>query len=90
MFQVRETQLKSTLREKKRIFWKDTQLLYVIEMEMSGNISIIPPMSWSLDGISVLSFCTNEQNVGLVKTLKTLKRKSNFKRKNTLSSTYPL
>lgn len=87
---MRETQLRSTLREKKRICWKDTQLLYVIEMEMSGKISIIPPMPWSLVGISVLSFCTNEQNLGVVKTLKTLRRKSNFKRKDTLSLTNPL
>lgn len=87
---MRETQLKSTLREKKRICWKDTQSLYVIEMEMSGKISIIPPMSWSLDSISVLHVCTNVQNLRMVKTLKALRRKSSFKRKDTLSSTYPL
>lgn len=54
-------------------------------MEMSGKISIISPMSWSLVGMSVLSFCTNEQNLGVVKTSEPLRRKSNFERKDTLS-----
>lgn len=77
-------------REKKRICWKDTQSLYVIEMEMSGKISIISPVPWSLVGISVLSFCTDEQNLEVVKTLEPLRIKSNFERKDTLSPTYPL
>lgn len=47
-------------------------------------------MPWPVVGISVFSFCTKEQNLGVVKTLEPLRRKTNFEREETLSPTYSL
>lgn len=59
-------------------------------MEMNGKINIILPMPLSLLVRYVLSYSVNKQNLGVVKTLETLSRKSNIKRKHTLFPAYPL
>lgn len=82
-FQVRETQFKTTLREKKKICWKNIQSFHIVEIKMSGKI--MSPEPFALLGIFVVSFYTNEYNLGVVKTLEIL-RTHNLERKDTLPS----
>lgn len=65
----------------------------VISCNRNGNewkINIILPMPLSLLVRYVLSYSVNKQNLGVVKTLEILSRKSNIKRKHTLFPAYPL